>query len=136
VRFGSNNGVVPPGLTAGVLTQALKDLQRQANDAQQDSTQVWTVADKCSDKQGFYIRFFDLKDNLVWEDGSSPYFVARGQARTFYLDVKPGQQVCYGARPERGKKRYWGIGVSGKDSCQSCCYEGPRRDIRVDLTCD
>jgi hypothetical protein len=136
VRFGRNNGVVPPGLTAGMLTEALRDLQKQANEAQQSSTQVWTVADKCSDKQGLYVRFHDFKSKLVWDDGKTPFLVERGQTRTFYLTVKPDQEVCYGARPPHSTKRYWGVGLSGTKACDSCCYTGPNSNIRIDLTCD
>lgn len=136
IRFGRNNGTVPPGLTAGLMTELLRDLDKGAKQANQASgSQFWTVTDKCTDKQGVYIRFFDPKNELAWPDWDTYYEIERGKTRTFTLSVTPGQLVCYGARPAKNKKLYWGIGLSGKEGCESCCYQSGVTNIPIELTC-
>lgn len=136
VRFGRNNGVVPPGLTAGILTQLLQDMQKGADQAENKGGQIWIVSDKCSDKQGIFIRFFDRRGDLAWPDWKTSYHIDRGKSRTFNLAVKPGQLICYGARPDKDKKKYWGVGINGSASCDSCCYEATATNIPIELTCE
>lgn len=136
VRFSQSNGEIPPGVTNGISGQVLRVLQKGANDAQQHDTQVWTVTDKCADREGFYVRFFDSKNDRVWPSGKGLYHVARDQTRNFFLPVKEGQTVCYGARPDLSARRSWGVGLEGSDRCDSCCHDGPDPDISINLTCD
>jgi hypothetical protein len=137
VQFGRNNGTIPPGLAAGLMAQLLQDLDKGAKKANQDDgSQTWTVTDKCTDQQGIYIRFFDPKTQWAWPDWETHYEIERGKSRTFTLAVKPGQLICYGARPAKNKKRYWGISLTGKEGCESCCYQAGVTNIPIELTCD
>jgi hypothetical protein len=136
IRFGRNNAVVPPGLTAGLMKQLLEDMQRRANETKAvANSQTWTITDKCTDRQGIFVRLFEPTEKLAWPNWKHHYHIERGGTRTLTITIKPGERICYGARPDRDKSKFWGVGLDNSRRCDDCCYHATDPVVQVDLGC-
>jgi hypothetical protein len=100
-------------------------------------TMRFTLNDSCGDGLGLQARFFDKTNNLVWPaDSSKVYVASSGGAIDVSLAARAGASVCYGAQPDPPNNRYWGVGISGTNSCSDCCYTASSdQTVRRNLVC-
>ena len=143
LRWGRNNAILAqPGETVAAIGQMLEELNREADRPAVKPAilaQSWTLVDGCNDGAGVHFRIFDMtggKTNLVWPNLEERYVLPRGETRMVQLHVAPGSKLCYGAASDRpGSGTYWGVGVNGAESCESCCYSADVPAISFTLTC-
>lgn len=100
-----------------------------------DSTVVFNMTDACADGQKTHIRFFDFENNLTWPSPDTYWEMGeQDQAYSMILDCIKGSKICYGASSEHNDK-YWGVGLTGRGSCTTCCNTCDGSAHSKSLTC-
>ncbi len=68
------------------------------------------------------LEFYSQDRNAVWPGGGKAYPLNDSKVHTFTLNCQRGEKICYGAWPTGGgSQTYWGVGVSNKHRCKTCC---------------
>ena len=106
---------------------------------------TWKMEDKCSDGQGWEIRFFEFHAERsgealwVWPERKGHYSIREG-VQYGPVDLRNcgiGKLVCYAARSSGGDQRQ-GLPFDGKGKCEGCCHvcrSTVRDDRFTPLTC-
>lgn len=74
------------------------------------------------------VKLFDKSHNLVWPAGGNVWSLKDDNAHTVRINCTPGNRICYGAAVRGTGSSYWGIGLDGRQGCQTCCYVCGRGD--------
>ena len=73
--------------------------------------------------------FYSKTYNRSWPGGGRVYNLTDSDPHTFSLACTPGENICYGAWPDRETDGLqWGVGYKGKLGCSNCCFrcgQGP-----------
>jgi hypothetical protein len=86
-----------------------------------DSTVTFNMTDACADGQKTHFRFFDFENGWVWPSPTTYWIMEeQNQAYSMMLQCIKGSEICYGASSETSDK-YWGVALSGRESCTGCC---------------
>ena len=94
------------------------------------------ITDSCNNGYTVYYKFFDETDNLVWPSATQAYYIDYGQTFTSTLQCNTGDKICYGASDaDNDALGYWGVGVSGLESCTDCCYSCATSQVNLSLDC-
>lgn len=97
------------------------------------STLRYQIEDGCNDSTRIDYRFFDQDNDLVWPNASQHYYTpGYGQSSTTSLSCRTGASICYGGR---SGDRYWGVGLDGRQRCESCCVRCSDETRSVRLVC-
>jgi hypothetical protein len=79
------------------------------------------------------MKFFSRDGDRVWPGNNDVYVLPRHATRTYTLACRPGATICYGAWPDDGPPKHWGVGRSVNNACSNCCYvcgrDNPSRNL-------
>lgn len=98
----------------GVLVTSVMPVTAQADDM------YWTINNQTSFKLNY--KFYVAGQNLEWPGDGNVYYSYPGQSMQSGLSCQAGTQVCFGGWEEGNVGRVWGMGASGNNSCEKCCY--------------
>jgi hypothetical protein len=69
-----------------------------------------------------YIRMFSQNRAWSWPGGDRAFVLDDRLEHSFLLECRVGEKICYGGSYRTGDgDGFWGVGVSGKRGCTSCC---------------
>jgi len=68
------------------------------------------------------IEFYSQDRRHSWPGGGVAYNLDDYDEHEFSLSCINSEKICYGAWVTGNANRYWGVGFSGGESCESCCY--------------
>jgi hypothetical protein len=92
----------------------------------------WSLVDGCNDGRGIAVRLFDKTNNLLWPSASQYWRTGPGGSVDVPIACQRGARICYGAATDPQTTSYWGIGLDGRQGCDSCCFTCD--DYRVSRT--
>ena len=68
------------------------------------------------------MKFWAKDGDRVWPGNNDVYVLPRHATRTYTLTCRAGSTVCYGAWPDDGPAKHWGVGRSINNACTACCF--------------
>lgn len=68
-----------------------------------------------------HLEFFSNDRDWQWPGGDEVYVLDDYDVHDFSLECRSGEKICYGAWPKGSRKKYWGAGLDGRESCENCC---------------
>ena len=77
------------------------------------------------DRYAVDLRFYSLSDHRrgwQWPGNGRIYEFRDSRVHDFPLRCYHHEYICYGAWVEGNPRRYWGLGRSGNEHCESCCW--------------
>lgn len=87
--------------------------------AQADSL---TFKMKSFHKYSVDIKFFSQNRNHYWPSATSHWTINNYNVNDYRLTCIRGERICFGAATSGSGRMSWGMGLSGKNGCTSCCY--------------
>ena len=68
------------------------------------------------------IAFFAQNRDWQWPGNGNVWVLDDDNYRTFTLNCRNGERICYGAWVRGDASRYWGVGYGNRQRCDACCY--------------
>lgn len=109
-------------IVAGVLAALALGITPQTAEAQEHDL---TFRVRNYDKYAVEVRFFsqsERRPHWTWPGGDKAYVLRDSAIHDIKLRCYHNEKICYGAWIEGNRRRYWGLGSSGKEGCQECCW--------------
>jgi hypothetical protein len=95
----------------------------------QAETETWEV--RSSYPYKVQMKFYSQDRNAVWPGGGSAYALDDSEMKSFSLDCRSGERICYGAwnvaTGGTTGSRYWGVGQNDRKGCTDCCWTCGRK---------
>lgn len=67
------------------------------------------------------IEFYSQSRRHAWPGGNQAYGLNDSETKTYSLNCRSGERICYGAWVTGNARRYWGVGARNRNSCRGCC---------------
>lgn len=58
----------------------------------------------------------------VWPGGDQLYLFEAGERKSFPIDCREGEKICYGAWLYGDDRVSWGVGPENDRDCDDCCF--------------
>ena len=101
-------------LAAAALLPAPRPVEAQA------SSVVWEI--RSLYRYQVEIAFYSNNRDWQWPGRGKVWVLDDDNYKTFTLNCRYGEKICYGAWVRGDRSRYWGAGYGNRQSCSSCCY--------------
>lgn len=75
------------------------------------------------DRYAVHVKLHSKNRRWEWPAGREVYTLKDSQFHTLRLSCAPGEKICYGAGRSGNYNKFWGVGISGRNGCTSCCME-------------
>ncbi len=79
------------------------------------------------------VEFYSQDRSHAWPGGNQAYNLGSGDSNSYRLSCRSGEKICYGAWVKGKGTTYWGVGLNGKQSCDSCCQVCGEADLEKTL---
>jgi hypothetical protein len=103
----------------------LESAQEHTQSTNQYVTMTWSFRNNHPNEA--YLRIYRQNADGVWPGPDKFYTLDDSKAHAAKLSCWAGEKICYGAFTKSGTE--WGVGKSGKRSCQQCCATCQSGDI-------
>ena len=67
------------------------------------------------------IEFYSQDRKSAWPGNGRAYGLNDYETKTFTLNCRSGEKICYGAWVTGDGSKYWGVGANNRHSCRGCC---------------
>lgn len=67
----------------------------------------------------------------VWPGGDQLYMFDAGERKSFPIDCREGEKICYGAWLYGDDRVSWGVGPENDRDCADCCFTCVSSTIHV-----
>ena len=98
---------------------------------------TWTETNSC--KYIVYLKFFDKSSSngLQWPGPGSVITLNTPNPNSNTISCTTGHEICYGGSTQSTTdQNYWGVGITGNESCPNCCYKCATETVPLgNLTC-